>query len=79
MSAGHAVTSSLTSVRPWGELGVSVLLEWRVMGPLAIEGEIGPDFPLVRESFDFNAPAQHGYLAPRALAEGQLGLGVHFP
>jgi hypothetical protein len=79
VSAGHAIGSSLTSVRPWGELGASALLEWRVMGPLALEGEVGIDFPLLRESFGFVSPPEPVYQAPSVMAEGRLGLVVHFP
>jgi hypothetical protein len=79
VSAGHGLGSSLTSVRPWGELGASALLEWRVMGPLEFELELGADFPLLRELFDFKHPMNQVYQAPGVLAEGRLGLAVHFP
>jgi hypothetical protein len=79
ISDGHGATSSLSSTSPWGELGVSALLEWRIVGALAIEMEVGPDFPLVRETYAFQHPFVHVYGAPPVMAEGRLGLAVHFP
>jgi len=79
VSAGHGLDSSVTSTRPWGELGASALVEWRVMGPLALEVEMGADVPLLRETFGFQDPSDSLYQPPGVMAEGRFGLGVHFP
>jgi hypothetical protein len=49
------------------------------VGPLAIEGQVGMAVPLAQGTFQFHDPDRTGYQVPAVMAEGQLGLGVHFP
>jgi hypothetical protein len=79
VSQGHGLSSSQTSIRPWSELGASLLLEWTLVGPMALELEGGATLPLIREQFEFMDPAELGYQAPSVMADVKLGVGVHFP
>jgi len=79
VSEGHGIQSSLTSTHPWGELGATLLVEWRLVGPMAIEVEGGAEFPLSRQEFDFQRPLESAYATPPVMGEVTLGLGVHFP
>jgi hypothetical protein len=79
LASGNGQRSSLSPTEPWGELGVSALLEWDIVGPLRLEAEVGLSFPLSRQSFEFSNPEADVYTPPWAMPEARIGLAVRFP
>jgi hypothetical protein len=84
VSVGHPTgPPAPTSIRPWVELGASALLEWRLVGPLAIELDLGGSLLPVRYPYVFDnagKPSSQNVYSPSVImAEGRVGLAVHFP
>jgi hypothetical protein len=84
VSVGHPTgPPAPTSIRPWVELGASALLEWRLVGPLAIELDLGGSLLPVRYPYVFDnagKPSPQNVYSPSVImAEGRVGLAVHFP
>jgi hypothetical protein len=81
VSAGHGTSTSNRATTPWGEVGLSALVEWEV-GPMRLEAEAGFGFPLTRRTFEFTAPHPDAVYTPTVvivMPEARIGAGVHFP
>jgi hypothetical protein len=77
-AAGEHIDHPASPTRPWVAAGALGRLEWQPVGPLWLEGSLGLDVPLLRESFVFE-PATGIYQAPNVMLFGGLAVGVRFP
>jgi hypothetical protein len=78
---GHGTaTSAPPKTEPWLEIGGAALLEWRLVGPLAVQGEAGFSLPLSRETFFFQQlpTPTTVYQAASIAGEARLALAVRF-
>jgi hypothetical protein len=81
---GHGTgTSEPPTTKPWIEVGGAALMEWTLIGPLALQGEAGFSLPLARETFFFaqsptSATETTVYHVPSIVGGARLGFAVRF-
>jgi hypothetical protein len=78
---GTGITSQGPRTSMWLEVGGAALLEWTVVGPLALQGEAGFSvLPPSGETFYFDPPPASTtvYRVPPIVGLGRLGLAIRF-
>jgi hypothetical protein len=77
-AVGENIANPVSHTRPWVTAGALGRVEWQPFWRLWLEGSVGVDVPLLRESFLFE-PTTGIYRAPNVMLFGGLAVALRFP